>query len=209
MEKVITFLGAYNLVVAIGGIGASLGVLALYLRHKDITAPWARRLCLVSDMLNTAFVSATVVGVLTVSFQLAIHLPDLARSSNIPQPEGPDLSGLTTGQANIIQKIDALAGRTPVTADLDGLARSTEIKRLDEGIQDLTQQFAKMDLYSTIEHLYRNDQLHGDSLTPAVRRLLGSFDYSSVNLSFKHEELGLWTCLDRGDRGFHCFKGSW
>lgn len=88
MEKFIEFDGIFNVAVGVGGIAVLLGIWSLWLRYREVRAPWARRLCLVSDILNTTFVSITVVGVLTVSFSLVIHLPALARSTEISDLEG-------------------------------------------------------------------------------------------------------------------------
>ena len=84
MDLIVAFFLDHVVLIGVGGLGAALGIWCLFLRYKNVEALWARRLCLWSDALNTAFVSITVVGVLTVSFQLAISLPDVAKSGAIP-----------------------------------------------------------------------------------------------------------------------------
>ena len=74
-EAIIEFAGNHRVVVAVGGIGAALGLITLALRCMKIKAWWARCLFFSSDALNTVFVSITVVGVLAVSLSLVFHLP--------------------------------------------------------------------------------------------------------------------------------------
>lgn len=75
MDKIMEIRGAYEIVLGVGGFAAFLGVLSLLLRYRKMETPLARRICFASDILNTTFVSITVVGVLTVSFQVAILVP--------------------------------------------------------------------------------------------------------------------------------------
>lgn len=124
MDKVIELAGAYKVVVGLGGVGVLLGVCSLWLRYRDVRVPWARRLCLFSDIVNTTFVSITVVGVLTVSFEIAIHLPSLARSQNIP--EKVDVSNLTTS-ADIDRLIQEVGKRRDLHSTIVRLHKSGEL----------------------------------------------------------------------------------
>jgi hypothetical protein len=203
----VTFVIEHHFVlVGIGAIGVVLGVSCLYLRHKDVEAPWARRLCLFSDILNTTFVSITVVGVLTVSFQLAIHLPDLARAKDIPGEV--DLTELNEGQTRISSEIAALGGSIPPPVNLSGLAKGQTgnrqgIERLGKLIQDLSAQLERRDLYTTIGHLDNIGQLNENSLTNAVRGVLGDMiRYPNVKLHVRHERAGSWYC--HSDGGLQC-----
>ena len=145
------------------------------MRYREIGTLWARRLCLASDILNTTFVSLTVVGVLTVSFELAIYLPDVARSQEIP--EKVDLGDLTRGQSDIIRAIDELGGPIPPAANVSNLATIQEINRLIEELR------SRRDLYSIILQLHEAHALSENSLAREVGEVLGNMGaYNSVSL---------------------------
>lgn len=126
MDKVIEIAGMYNVVVGLGGVGVLFGVCSLWLRYREVKVPWARRLCLFSDILNTTFVSITVVGVLTVSFHLAIHLPDLARSQEIPKEV--DVSDLAK-KADIDRMIQELGKKRDLYSTITSLHESQELDK--------------------------------------------------------------------------------
>lgn len=195
MSEVIELAGNYSAVAAIGGIGALLGVASLLLRHKEIRAPWARWFCLFSDILNTTFVSITVVGVLTVSFELAIHLPNLARSQDIP--EKIDLGDLATGQSEIKKEIRELGGPIPPSVDLSGLATREEIRTL-------IREADRRNLHSIISDLHKTQTLNEQSLARAVGRVLGNMGaYESIILGGNLPEAGgNWKC--HNDGAFQC-----
>ena len=204
MDNIITFFGEHHFVLGIGAIGVVLGVWSLYLRYKDVEARWARRLCLFSDILNTAFVSITVVGVLTVSFQLAIHLPDLARAKDIPGEV--ELTELTEGQTRISSEIAALGGSIPSEVDLAGLVEAQtenneKIEGLRQAIHNLSEQSEaeRRDLYMTIRHLHQTGQLDPNSLANAVRQVLGDMSrYRMVRLTGEYQPMDYWSC-EKGD----------
>ena len=183
MDKIITFFSEYELVVYAGGIGVVLGVWSLWLRYKDVQESWARRLCLASDILNTAFVSITVLGIVTVSFELAIHLPDLARSADIKEPETVDLSDLTKGQTS----------------------NKIEIERLQQLIQELIAQPQTTELYATIEHLTDSSTLDENNLANAVEDALGPISrYDVVRLEGSLPENQDWKSWVR----YYCAKSD-
>ena len=190
MDEVIELACNYSAVVAIGGIGALLGAWSLWLRYREVKAPWARRLCLFSDFLNTTFVSITVVGVLTVSFELAIHLPSLSRSHEIP--EKVDLGDLTTGQSDIMGEIRKLGGAIPPEIDLSG-------------IRTLIQEAGRRrDLSSIIVSLHEGQALDENGLAQAVGGVLGNMGaYNSISLSGHLPGAGgNWKCHNDGP--FQC-----
>ena len=193
MDKIITFFSEYELVVYAGGIGVVLGVWSLWLRYRDVQERWARRLCLASDILNTAFVSITFLGMVTVSFELAIHLPDLARSADIKEPETVDLSDLTKGQTG----------------------NRKEIETLQQLIQELPAQLQTRDLYATIEHLTDSRTLDKNSLANAVEDALGPISgYDLVRLeghvpeSQDYPSWARYYCAKYDDGGIRCVFGD-
>ena len=209
MNDGIMFLFHVKTVVGIGAIGVAIGVTCLWLRYKQVKKPWARRLCLLSDVLNTSFVSITVVCALTLSFQLAIHLPDLARSEGIPP--SVDISGLSRGQEAIQsnirtlemsivsldnrqlieQVVNATSNLYTVISDLRQRIQLTE-QSLAAANRDLTQK----DLLSVISDLRQSGQLTEQSLATAVHSILGSMDsYRGMELSGRITETNInWSC---------------
>lgn len=195
MNEAIELAGNYSAVVAIGGIGALLGAWSLWLRYREVRAQWARRLCLFSDVLNTTFVSITVVGVLTVSFELAIHLPNLSRSQDVP--ERVDLGNLTAGQSDIIEEIRKLGSPIPPEVNLSVLATRDEIRALIRAAD-------RRDLHTIIADLHEAQALNKNSLARAVGRVLGNMGaYKSISLTGYLPESGRnWTCHNDGP--FRC-----
>ena len=178
MDKVIEFDGIFNVAVGVGGFAALLGALSLWLRYKEVVAPWARRLCLFSDILNTTFVSITVVGVLSVSFSLVIHLPELARSDDI------DAVG---------EKVDQLRRLELPAVDLSGLATSEEIQRLISRLE------RQRGLDSTIKQLIDGEQLSKGNLQEAVIGVLGEISYFNAVEVSGDAPMGEWQCVKEGE----------
>lgn len=188
MGRVIEIACMYYVVVGFGSIGILLGVSSLCLRYREVKKLWARRICLISDILNTTFVSITVVGVLTVSLELAIHLPDLARSQDIS--ENVNLADLTKGQSEIREDIDKLRDAIPRQVDESGLA--TKINRF------IQEEFQRKDLYSAISHLHDIGELNEYTLARAVGEMLGNMGtYSLIRLGGSLPEVK-WSCHNDG-----------
>ena len=186
MKDVIVFFEQFYIVVGVGGIGILLGVLSLLLRYKEIKTIWARRLCLASDILNTSFVSLTVVGVLVVSLNLAIHLPDLARTNNIPKKV--DLEPVLNKQEDIILKINDLENKIPTSVIIS------------EQINKLIQMNSQGDLYSRIQELQRNGNLSKSTLEDAIWEKLGILlKFSFEPLEIKLTEQVQWECKSNED----------
>ena len=124
METVGEFFLTENVhfVLVVGGLGWILGICCLLLRYNDVQRPWVQRVCLLDDIMSKAFVSITVVGVVSLSIQVALNLPTLARTSDIP--EDVDLGELTTGQETILQAVESIS--IPEPNDLTGLNAGQE-----------------------------------------------------------------------------------
>lgn len=194
IDKVIELAGTYYVVVGSGSIGILLGVCSLCIRYRKVRKLWARRVCLASDILNTTFVSITVVGVMTVSFELAIHLPDLARSQDIP--EKVDLADLSTGQSDIRGDIEELRGSIPPQVDVLDLAT-----RINRFIQEANR---RRDLHSIIVGLHQTQALNENNLAREVGGVLGNMGaYNSIVLGGTLPESGVnWQCHNDGP--FRC-----
>ena len=190
METVGEFFLTENVhfVLVVGGLGWILGICCLLLRYNDVQRPWVQRVCLLDDIMSKAFVSITVVGVVSLSIQVALNLPTLARTSDIP--EDVDLGELTTGQETILQAVESIS--IPEPNDLTGLNAGQEaILRAVEGIAipepvDLTgveagqerilervENILQANLIRVLRDLVGDQQLDNSTLAEAVGRTVG------------------------------------
>jgi len=159
--------------------------LSLVLRYREVKSIWARDLSLASDILNTSFVSLTVVGVLTFSIDLAIHLPDLARTKDIP--EKVDLEPVVNKQEDIISELNNLGNLMNNTYSLqhNGLYEIKKLIQMD--IQE--------DFYSKIQVLQKYGNLDKDKLKYAISEVLGNPErYDEFSFNFSIQDQVKWNC---------------
>ena len=195
MENVVQFGGILGFAIAGGGIAAVLGIASLWLRHKEIATPWAQRLCLASDMLNTTFAAITVVGVLSISFNLVVVLPDLARKKDIPAT--PDLSGMATSE-QVRQLTDDMRELRPKHSLMERLIEKNLASRdtIDRLSAALLQQ-SRLDLM--VEGLIDGDSLTPETLTKAALAILGDATYfDNVHIE-SADQRNRWSCYHVGE----------
>lgn len=76
-ETLAQFEGNFTAIATVGGVGVLLGVICLIAKHnpKD-----DKVVCLVSSIVNQTFIAITFVGVVTISINLAIYLPQISQT---------------------------------------------------------------------------------------------------------------------------------
>lgn len=177
MDKIMEIDGAYEVVLGLGGFAAFLGVLSLFLRYRKMETPLARRICFASDLLNTTFVSITVVGVLTVSFQVAIYVP----------------RDLNETKTEILADLSEVKALMPREVDVSDLAKERHIAQLEDRINQLTEHLSKADLRSVVDALIAADNFNENSLEQAVRDSLGNWNGETfLEIDSNHPEA--WRC---------------